>query len=119
MKVSALGVEEQRVWVVVDLDEDEAAYAALGDGYRVEVRVVLWQSDEVLRVPTSALFRAEDGSWAAFAVVDGRTRLTPVEVDHRNGQWAEVTDGLSAGDRVVVHPPEEVADGTRVAEREV
>ncbi len=115
MKVSALGVEEQRVWVIADLDDPRSEWQALGDGYRVEMRVVLWQSDDVLQVPMSALFRGPNGEWTVFADVDGAAHATPVEIGHRNGQAAEVVSGLAAGDRVIVHPPDSVEDGTRIA----
>jgi len=115
MKVSALGVEEQRVWVIADLDAPRSEWQTLGDGYRVEMRVVLWQSDGVLQVPTSALFRGSDGGWAVFADHDGVARTASVEVGHRNGQAAEVVSGLTVGDRVIVHPPDSVEDGTRIA----
>jgi HlyD family secretion protein len=117
MKISALGVEEQRVWVVVDFDEDRERWSALGDGYRVEVRVVVYERDDALKVPTSSLFRHGDG-WAVFAVDgDDRARLTPIEIDQRNGLEAEVLSGLEEGERVVIHPPEAVKDGVRVRER--
>lgn len=115
MKVSALGVEEQRVWVIADLEDPRSDWQALGDGYRVEMRVVLWQSDDVLQVPMSALFRGPNGEWAVFADVGGVAHATPVEVGHRNGQAAEVVSGLAVGDRVIVHPPDSVEDGTRIA----
>ncbi len=114
MKVSALGVEEQRVWVIADIDAPRSEWQTLGDGYRVEMRVVLWQSDDVLQVPTSALFRGSDGGWAVFADHGGVARTTPVDIGHRNGQAAEVLSGLSSGDRVIVHPPDSVEEGTRI-----
>ena len=115
MKVSALGVEEQRVWVIADINAPRSEWQALGDGYRVEMRVVLWQGDDVLQVPTSALFRGSDGGWAVFSDRDGVAHTTPIEVGHRNGQAAEVVSGLAADDRVIVHPPDSVEDGTRIA----
>ena len=114
MKVSALGVEEQRVNVIADIDAPRSDWQALGDGYRVEMRVVLWDADDVLQVPTSALFRATDGGWSVFVNLDGVARARPVDIGHRNGQAAEVVSGLAAGDRVIVHPPDSVEDGTRV-----
>jgi HlyD family secretion protein len=117
-KVSALGVEEQRVWVVVDPAEGGPPWASLGDGYRVEARVVLWAADDVVRVPTGALFRDEDGGWAVFAVVDGRARIRRVRLDHRSDVHAEVVDGLAVGDRVVVHPSDSVTEGARVTSRD-
>jgi HlyD family secretion protein len=116
MKVSALGVEEQRVNVVIDL-EDDAAAARLGDGYRVEVRIVVWEGRDVLVAPTTALFR-RGAEWALFVVEDGRARLRPVEVGQRNGLQAEVVSGLAEGARVIVHPSDSVTDGARVTPRE-
>ena len=116
MKVSALGVEEQRVWVVIDLIDPREAWLALGDGYRVQTRVVVWRQDRVLTVPTGALFRQGD-AWAVFVGEAGRARLRRVEIGERNGIAAEVRNGLVAGDRVVRHPPDTVTDGTRVIER--
>jgi len=116
VKISALGVEEQRVNVVVDFEESPDARAMLGDGFRVEVRVVQWEG-EVLKVPASALFRQGDG-WAVFRVdADSTARRQPVEVGHRTGLEAEVVDGLSEGDTVVVHPSDQVDDGVLVAGR--
>ena len=117
-RVSALGVEEQRVDVVIDLVDPAAARPSLGDAFRVEVRVVTWRSDDVLRLPTGALFRQPDGAWAVFTVAGGRARLTPVRIGHRSDLAAEVTAGLEAGDAVVLHPGDAVTDGARVAVRE-
>lgn len=117
MKVSALGVEEQRVNVVIDFDDPAAAAATLGDGYRAEVRIVTWQADSVVQVPTSALFRTGD-TWAVYVMTpDERARHTPVTIGHRNPRMAEVVSGLSPGDIVVAHPPDTVSDGARVRTR--
>ncbi len=118
LKVSALGVEEQRVWVVIDFDNPRDAWQELGDGYRVEARVVVWERDGVLKVPTSSLFRHGDG-WAVFTVSDGRARLRPVDIGQRNGIAAEVTGGIELGAEVIVHPSDEVMDGVRVTERQM
>ncbi|MFP4003797.1 MAG: efflux RND transporter periplasmic adaptor subunit, partial [Alphaproteobacteria bacterium] len=115
-KISALGVEEQRVNVIVSLEEGPERRASLGHGFRVEVRIVVWEEDDVLRVPSSALFRQE-GDWAVFAVRDGKARLTRVAVGRNNGRRAQVLKGLKEGDRVVLYPPNDVADGVRVAQR--
>lgn len=117
-KVSALGIEEQRVDAVFDITSPPGARAGLGDGYAVYLRVVTWEGAEVIQVPLPALFRHGDG-WAVFRAADGRARATPVEIGHRNGTAAEVTRGLSPGDRVILHPSDAVADGTPVEEREV
>ncbi len=115
-KISALGVEEQRVRVIVDFASPRDAWARLGDGYRVEARFVLWEGDDVLQLPTSALFRQGEG-WAAFVLDGGRARLAPVETGQRAGLATEVRSGLAAGDRVVAHPDETVRDGARVKPR--
>jgi HlyD family secretion protein len=115
-KISALGVEEQRVNVVIDFDDTREAWEALGDGYRVEVRVVVWERDDVVKVPTSALFRSGD-AWAVFAVADGRAEERAVEVGQRNGLEAEVLSGLAEGDAVIVHPGDSIADGVDIEER--
>ncbi len=116
-KISALGVEEQRVWVVIDLDDPPYAWQNLGDGYRVEARVVVWSGQSIVRVPTAALFR-EGESWAVFVVDGGRARLQTVDIGRRTGLLAEVTDGLEDGRIVINHPPDAVTDGVRVAERD-
>lgn len=115
-KVSALGVEEQRVNVVIDLVDPPAARRELGDGFRVDAEVIVWQSDDVLQVPTSALFRKE-GQWHVFSMNDSRAHLKPVAIGHNNGLVAEVIDGLSTGETVVIHPGDEVEDGAKVSER--
>ncbi len=112
-KVSALGVEEQRVNVIVDPLGDLDEWAALGDGYRVELRIVLWEADGVSIVPTGALFREGD-RWAVFVVEDGETHPRVVELGHRSGLAAEVLAGLAEGERVVLYPSELVGAGTRV-----
>jgi HlyD family secretion protein len=117
MKVSALGVEEQRVNVIIEFTEPETAVRALGDAYRVEVRVVVWKADDVVKVPVGALFRASAGSWAVFVAADGRARLQPVELNHRNGEHGQITNGLAPGQVVVLHPPDTIADGARITER--
>lgn len=115
-KISALGVEEQRVNVVLDFGDPAAAWAALGDAYRVEVRIVVWEAADVLKVPTSALFR--DGErWAVYRVIDGRARRTPVNIGHQTGQEAEATSGLPDTASLVLHPPDTLSDGARVRAR--
>jgi HlyD family secretion protein len=116
MKISALGVEEQRVNIVVDFDDPREAWESLGDEYRVEVRVVIWESDDVLKVPTSSLFR-HDAGWAVFAVNGGDAELREVEIGHRTGLYGEVISGLDAGDLVIAHPPETVVEGVSVEQR--
>lgn len=112
-KVSALGVEEQRVNVVIDLDDDAAAWSRLGDGFRVEVRITVWEAAAVTRVPTGALFRHGD-AWAVFVVDGGRARRRVVTIGHRTPLLAEVRDGLPGDATVVLHPGASVVDGARV-----
>jgi HlyD family secretion protein len=109
-KVSPLGVEEQRVNVVVTFGEQ---LVMLGDRYRVEASLVAWEGDDVLRVPVSALFRV-DGNWAVFAVEEGRAHTRRIELGHRGRREAEVLHGLAVGDRVVLYPSDEVTDDIRV-----
>lgn len=113
-KVSALGVEEQRVNVIIDLVDPQAAWQRLGHGYRVTVRIELWSAPDVLRVPVGALFR-QGRDWAAF-VVDpaGKARLARIEVGQMNDEMAEVLGGLEAGQQVILHPGEKVREGVKV-----
>ncbi|WP_203295140.1 efflux RND transporter periplasmic adaptor subunit [Maricaulis parjimensis] len=115
-EVSALGVQEQRVNVVLDFTGEAQDWAALGHGYRVETAITVWQSEDALRVPVAALFR-QDGDWAVYRITANRARLTPVRIGRDNGVEAEVLDGLSAGDVVVLYPGEGVVDGAGVKER--
>lgn len=117
LKVSALGVEEQRVNVVADFTDPPDARRALGDAYRVEAKVVVWEAADVVKVPAGALFRGPDGGWAVFAVRGGRAARTAVELGHNNGVEAEVRSGLAAGDVVVLHPSDRIRDGGRVTGR--
>ncbi len=115
-KISALGVEEQRVHVIVDFVSPREAWQRLGDGFRVEARFVLWEGRDVLQLPTSALFRHGDG-WAVFAVKGGRARLTEIETGQRAGLATQVVSGLAAGAEVVSHPDDMLSDGARVKPR--
>ena len=114
LKVSALGVEEKRVNVIVDFDDPWPKREALGDGFRVEARIVVASSDaESLKVPAGALFRERDG-WYVFKVVDALAQQTPVEVGATNGLEAEIVSGLSDEDILIDHPPDSVVDGAKV-----
>lgn len=116
-KISALGIEEQRVRAVIDLIDAPEVWKNLGHDYRVIVHVETWRADKVVTVPVGALFRAGD-NWVVFRNIDGRARLTPVSIDRRNAMVAQVLSGLKAGDRVVVHPSDRINDGVRIAARE-
>jgi HlyD family secretion protein len=115
-KLSALGVEEQRVNVIIDFLDPIQAAGYLGDGYRVEVRIVQWETDDTLKVPTGSLFRTGQ-DWSVFAISDGRAALRLVEIGRRNGLEAEVLSGLSESDLVIMHPSDDVVDGVEVVER--
>lgn len=116
LKLSALGVEEQRVNVILDFDEAPAARPRLGHGYRVMVRIVGWSSPAALTVPASALFRSGD-TWTLFVAEKGRARRVAVKVGHINPDRAELLTELPIGARVILHPSDKVADGVRIAVR--
>ncbi|GAB3661771.1 efflux RND transporter periplasmic adaptor subunit [Ramlibacter alkalitolerans] len=116
-KVSALGIEEQRVKVVVDVDAAPPGWQAMGDGYRVTLRILTQQVDQVVLAPVGALFPIGDGGMGVFRLEGGRARLQPVELGGRNGSEAWVRTGLKPGDRVVIYPPPTVGDGQRVQPR--
>jgi len=133
-KISALGIEEQRVNVVIEFADPPEKWQRLGHGYRVETRIVLWRGDDVVKVPLSALFRAHSANghggagagsradqaadWAVFVEEKGKARLRPVSRGHHNGLEVEVTSGLDTGTRVVLHPSDRVADGVGVESRQ-
>jgi HlyD family secretion protein len=112
-RVSALGVDEQRVNVVVDLPERPQT---LGDGFRVEARMTVWQSPSVLTAPASSVFQRGD-QWSVFAVDHGRARLRSIEIGHRTGASVEIVTGLAAGTEVVLFPSDKIEDGVRVRSR--
>lgn len=112
-KVSALGVEEQRVLVIADISSPPEQWQRLGDGYRVEARFILWQAGDVLQLPASALFHIND-AWAVFVMRDGKAQRRLVKIGQRNGLVAQVLEGLSEGAAVITHPDDELADGVRV-----
>lgn len=116
-KVSALGVEEQRVCVVIDLEDPVEQRETLGDQFRVEAEIIVWQADSVLTVPTAALFRGE-GNWAVFVVREGVAELRDVEIGQMNDSLAEVVAGLESGEIVIVYPSDRVRPGARVARRQ-
>lgn len=117
-KVSALGVEEQRVNVVIDFVDPPERWRRLGHGFRVEPRIVLWESPDVLKVPLAALYRAGE-DWRVFREEQSRAVPVRVRIGHENGLEAEVLEGVEAGQRVVMHPSDRVSDGARIEPREL
>ncbi len=115
-KISALGVEEQRVIVLSDLVDVPESAKTLGDRYRVEVRVAVWHADDVLIVPAGALFR-EGNAWKTYLFRDGTAKLTPIEAGHSDGRFTEILSGVQVGDEVLLHPPDTVKDGTSLTKR--
>lgn len=115
-KVSALGIEEQRVNVVIDLISPQEEWARLAHGYQVDVRIVLWEKEDVLTLPLLALFRDGD-AWAVFVESGGKAQLRHVTIGRRNNLQAEVLDGIKEGDRVVLHPGDRVQPNVRIAHR--
>ena len=116
-KISALGVEEQRVYVLSDLLDPPVEAKALGDRYRVEVRVAVWHGDDVPVVPAGALFR-EGNAWKTFVFRDGEAKSVQLEAGRTDGHFTEVVSGLNVGDEVLLHPPDTVKDGVKVKKRE-
>jgi HlyD family secretion protein len=115
-KVSALGIEEQRVNVRIDLTDPRERWRRLGHGYRVQPRIVVWESDKTMQVPQSALFR--DGpAWAMFVVEDERARLRHVVIGQNNETNVQLVSGAKTGERIVLHPNERIEEGTRVLAR--
>ena len=115
-RISALGVEEQRVNVIIGIDDPRERWASLGDGYRVEVAIQVWQGHDVLAVPASAVFRRGD-DWAVYSVHQGIARLTSVDIGRRNEREVQITSGLEHGDHVILHPSDRVTDGIEIVAR--
>jgi HlyD family secretion protein len=122
-KISALGVEEQRVNVIIDITSPHEQWQALGDGFRVSVRLITMAEENVLRVPVSAVFplmgSAKPERYAAFIVREGRANLMPIEVHARNGELAWIRAGITAGEQVIIYPSAAVKDGARVVARTI
>lgn len=119
-KVSSLGIEEQRVNVIIRLTDPHDTWQRLGHGYRVEVKIFLWQSDDVTQIPLSALFRTHTDTgqkWAVFRITDGRARETVVDVGKFNDTAVQITAGLTPGNTVILHPSDRVKDGARISPR--
>lgn len=115
-KVSALGIEEQRVNIIIDFTGPPENWRQLGHGYRIDAHILDWRGENILRLPMGALFR--DGEdWAVFAMADGTARLRHIEIGHHNGRTAEVLQGLGEGDRVILHPGDQIQDGVRIEPR--
>jgi HlyD family secretion protein len=112
-KISALGVEEQRVNVVADLTTPAEERKSVGDNFRVEARIIVWESNDVLKVPVGALFRRGD-QWATFVLLDGRAQMRTVKVGHSSSAEAQILEGLKAGDQVILYPGSRVHDGQRL-----
>ncbi len=118
VKISALGIEEQRVRTWIDFTDPPERWSQLGHDYRVIVHVSIWQGDAVLMAPSGAFFR-KGNDWAVFAIRDGRARSVLVTLGQRNNQIAQILSGLSEGDKVVLHPSDRITEGVAVAQREV
>lgn len=118
LKVSALGIEEQRVNLIVRFSADSVDRASrLGHGYQLDATVIVWSRPDAVRVPVGALFRGGDGAWEVFVVDKGRALMRRVSIGHINDAFGEVLAGLSPGDAVVLDPGGAVADGTRIRVR--
>jgi HlyD family secretion protein len=115
-KISALGIDEQRVRAVIDLVDPPEAWSRLGHDFRVIVHITQWSAEDVLTVPVAALFRRQDG-WAVFRVEEGRARAATVQIGRRNNRAAEVVGGLADGQVVILHPSDRITDGAAVADR--
>ena len=115
-RVSALGIEEQRVRLRLDLLTPPEGRAGLGDGFRVHLRLILWEDEQILQVPQAALFRHAQG-WAVFIDDDGRARLRTVTIGRQAADKAEVLDGLAEGDRVILYPASTLQGGAAIAAR--
>ncbi len=115
-KTSALGIEEQRVKVILDLTSPRESWQALGHGYQVDVRIVLWEEDDIMTLPLTALFR-DEGDWTVFVVEEGRALKRRVEVGINNDESAQILSGIEPGEAFVVYPGIGLADGARIVAR--
>jgi HlyD family secretion protein len=115
-KISSLGVEEQRVFVIVDMTSSDKSEHSLGDGYRLEASFIIWEGKDVLQVPASALFRKQD-RWAVFVVKDNKALKREVKVGQRTGLAAEILSGLAEGEEVILHPDNSIEEGTHIRPR--
>lgn len=117
-KFSALGVEEQRVNTIIRFTDPISERSSLGHGYRVEAQIVIWENEDALTVPSSALFR-HAGGWAVFTVNGGNAKLTPVDIGQNNGVLAEITDGVSEDATLILYPGAGLSDGAKVKRRPI
>ena len=118
LKISALGIEEQRVNVIIGFEGEAGRQAArLGHGYQVDATIILWIAEDALRVPIGSLFRGGEGGWRVFVVDGGRARIREVSIGNINDEFAEVRAGLEAGDTVIVNPPNTLRERARVRPR--
>ena len=115
-KISALGVEEQRVNIILTFIDPMEKWKSLGDAFRVEAAIIIDRVDDAMIIPLSALFRQNE-SWSVFKVVDGTVTLHKVAVGRRNERFAEITQGLNVGDNVIIHPGNNVEEGASVEKR--
>lgn len=118
LKISALGIEEQRVNVIIAFDPASVSDAArLGHGYQIDATIILWSDADALRVPIGALFRDREGSWSVFVNDAGRARQRAIRIDHLNDEFAEVLEGLTEDEQVVLNPGNSIEDGERISAR--
>lgn len=117
-KVSSLGIEEQRVDVIIDFVDPEREWESLGHGYQVEARVILWEENNVLKLPITSLFR-ENSEWSVFVVKDGRAILKKVKIGKRNAFEAQVLNGVENGEKVILHPSNQIENGVLITERKI
>lgn len=113
-RISALGVEEQRVPVIVEITSPYRQWRVLGDGFRVVAEFIIWEGKEVLQVPSSSLFRTEDARWALFIAERGEAKLNRVEIGRQSGLYTQITGGLTSGQQVITHPDERIEEGVAV-----
>jgi HlyD family secretion protein len=116
-RISALGVEEQRVPVILDILSPHAQWQRLGDGYRVVAEFIIWQGENVLQVPSSSLFRTQGEQWSLFVVDGGKAQLREVEAGHQSGLQTQIVDGLRSGESVITHPDERIEENIQVEVR--
>jgi HlyD family secretion protein len=115
-KVSALGIEEQRVNVIIDFTSPQKEWSRIAHGFQVDVRIVLWEGDDVLKLPLTALFR-DDSNWAVFVNDNGSASKRIIKLGRRTGLEAEITEGLESGEVIIVHPSDKITQGVAIESR--